>query len=204
MGLFNLFGKKEKESPSIGYDEDGDELVTVTIKKSQLEFINDLAAFSDKLHTTPEGERIRREIAEAQAQQEADHKEQQDRRLDALRERGVAVDSITVTKCRNDLFDIARTLCDVDLAELGPCEREVVTWQQLTKTGNVPKCVATYSSTWTIELSEFHRDFVTGEVGYLADGTPYTAWVSDLRGSGTYYKVKTVDGELALIAANPM
>lgn len=197
MGIFSLFGKRKREP-----QPDNDEWVNVQVKKSELESFNAAMEFADMLNA-PARERIRREFEEEERRRLAELEEQQARRMDALEEHGVSTDLITVDKGRADLFDMAMVLCDIDLSALGPCERESIEWKPLTRTGKVPKCVAVYHTHWHFWSEYSSAGCVACEVGYLADGTPYTAWINDLRGSGTFYKIKTVNGKLALIAETP-
>lgn len=203
MGIFNLFGKREKKPLEKAADED--ELVTVQIEvnRSQLGVLQDAMKLADLFYSSPSFEAERSRIEEEESRRLAELEEQQNRRMEALRERGVSVQEFSTAKGKDDLFRISEALCGLNLKALGPCERETIAWQKLTQTGKVPKCVAIYCTHWVIQEGEYHQSYVTCEVSYLADGTPYAAWINDLRGSGTYYKVKTVDGELALVAENP-
>lgn len=199
MGIFSYF-KKRGTKPQL---DDGEELVTVQVKKSDFEAFDQLMAIANLSDDSPEAEERRRKFEDEERRHLAELEEQQARRKAALEDRGVSVDSITVDKGRADLFDMAKVLCGMNLSSLGPCEREVIDWKPLTGTGKVPKCVATYNTYWDFWNEYSRGGVVTCEVSYLADGTPYTAWINDLRGSGTFYKIKTVDGKLALIAENP-
>lgn len=203
MKIFDLFAKNWKEDKESSVNRGDDEFVTVKVKKSELDSFNSVMGFIDAISDSPEREKARRELEEEERRNLANLEEQQLRRKEALNSLGVDVDCITLDKCRSELFSIAKTLCDIDLPSLGPCERETVYWQALTRTGKAPKCVATYNTHWVFWEGGFRRGSVTCEVGYLSDGTPYTAWINDLRGSGTFYKIKTVDGKLELIAATP-
>lgn len=198
MGIFSIFGKRGK-----GPRHDNDETVTVQVKKSELEAFNTMVALADAFEDSPEAEELMREREKDERRVLAELKEQQRRRKAALKDHGVRTGLITVAKGRADLFDMAKELCGIDLSALGPCESESVNWKPLTKTGKVPKCVATYTTHWHFWTRVSSAGVVTCEVSYLADGTPYTAWINDLRGSGTFYKIKTVDGKLALVAENP-
>jgi hypothetical protein len=199
MGLFSLFGKKKRE-PQL---DDEDELVNVQVKRSDLESFNFVMALADAFNDSPEAEARRREAEDEERRILAELEEQQTRRKAALEDRGVRTDLVTIDKGRADLFDMAEVLCGIDLSAIGPCEREVVDWKPLTKTGKVPKCVATFNTHWSFWNKYSSAGVVSCEVSYLADGTPYAAWISDLRGSGTFYKIKTVNGKLALVAENP-
>ena len=198
MGIFSLFGKRGK-----GPRSDSDEWVSVQVKKSELESFDNFMALANAYSDSPEAEEHRRKFEEEERRVLADLKDQHRRRQPALNDRGVRTNLIPVANGLAHLFDMAEALCGIDLSALGPCERESVNWKPLTGTGKVPKCVATFTTHWDF-WNEFSRGgVVTCEVSYLADGTPYTAWINDLRGSGTFYKIKTVDGKLALIAENP-
>lgn len=198
MGIFNFIGKRIKADQTATASGKSDETVTIEIEATRPELEKLAAAISlveafDGEQADEDERRILEELAE-----------QQERRKLALADRGVDVDAVTIEKCRGDLLDIASSLCGLDLEALGACERESIDWKQLTSTGKVPKCVATFNTHWYTGVRYgCGCNPITCEVSYLADGTPYAAWVSDLRG-GTYYKIKTVDGELALIAANPV
>lgn len=203
MALFNLFGSRKKNEQRAQETENKDEFVTVQVKKSELDAFNTMMALSKIFEDSPEAERRVREIEEENARIEREVDEQFIRRREALERQGVPVDSITIEKCRKDLFKTVSALCHIDFEDFGPCEREIIAWQTLTKTGKVPKCVAHYCVIWPTWDDKYKVGPVSCEVGYLADGTPYTAWVSDHRLTKTYYSIKIVDGELALVAENP-
>lgn len=199
MGIFSLFGKRKREP----LPEENDEVVNVQVKKSDLDAFSFMMGLIDASSDSPEAEERRRELEEEERRNLAKLEEQQARRKAALEEHGVSTDLITVDKGRADLFDMAMVLCGIDLSSLGPCEREVIDWKPLTRTGKVPKCVATYNTYWQFWNKYSSAGIVTCEVSYLADGTPYAAWINDLKDSRNFYKIKTVEGKLALIAETP-
>ena len=199
MDIFGIFKKRKRGARP----DESDELVNVQVRKSELDAFNFVMALADSVSDSPEAEAASREAEEEERRILAELEEQQTRRKTALEDRGVRTDLVTIDKGRADLFDMAEVLCGIDLSALGSCEREVVDWKPLTKTGKVPKCVATFNTHWSFWNKYSCAGVVTCEVSYLADGTPYAAWINDLRGSGTFYKIKTVNGKLALVAENP-
>ena len=204
MGLFNLFGSSRKKDQEKQKEGGKDEWVTVEVRKSQLDDLNEALELASILENSEELEELYQKIKEDEARAEREYEEQQMRRKEALEERGVLVGSITVEKGRKDLFETVGGLCRINFKKLGPCEREVVAWQALTKTGKVPKCVAHYVMMWPVWDGYSRKGPLVCEIGYLADGTPYTAWVSDSKLTKTYYNIKMVDGELAVVAKNPI
>lgn len=194
MGIFSIFKKGKKAAPA---DIGDDELITVEIEatRSQFDMLTAAVQIVEAYDPVKADEETQRILAELE--------EQQSRRRAALSDLGVPVDLITLDKCRGESFDIAKRLCGLDFEALGAFERDSINWQPPTRTGKVPKCVAIYCIFWDTYKGREHVGCVTCEVSYLADGTPYAAWINDLRNTKTYYKMKMADGELALIAATP-
>lgn len=194
MGIFSIFKKGKKAAPA---DIRDDELITVEIEatRSQFDMLTAAVQIVEAYDPVKADEETQRILAELE--------EQQSRRRVALSDLGVPVDLITLDKCRGETFDIAKRLCGLDFEALGAFERDSINWQPPTRTGKVPKCVAIYCIFWDTYKGGEHVGCVTCEVSYLADGTPYAAWINDLRNTKTYYKMKMADGELALIAATP-
>lgn len=194
MGIFSIFKKGKKVAP---VDIGDDELITVEIEatRSQFDMLTAAVQIVEAYDPVEADEETQRILAELE--------EQQSRRRAALSDLGVPVDLITLDKCRGETFDIAKRLCGLDFEALGAFERDSINWQPPTRTGKVPKCVAIYCIFWDVYKGRDRVGCVTCEVSYLADGTPYAAWINDMRNTNTYYKMKMVDGELALIAATP-
>ena len=197
MGIFSIFARRNKDNQPATTAAKDEELVTIEIEATRAELEKLATAMSmiesyDEERAAEDEQRVLAELAE-----------QQERRKAALAAIGVDTDCITLDKCRGETFDIAKRLCGLDFEALGAFERDSINWQPLTRTGKVPKCVAIYCIFWDTYKGRDRVGCVTCDVSYLADGTPYAAWINDMRNTNTYYKMKMVDGELALIAATP-
>lgn len=136
----------------------------------------------------------------AHDEQEAAYMREQVETHRALADAGANVEAIDAARVLADARDIADGLCRARIGDAAkPCE-PLIDWRPLTKSGKLPKCVARATAVW----DRPNGDSVIVHMGYTADARPYTAdvhiWTAGERYS---YKIRTVDGELAVAGEGP-
>lgn len=113
----------------------------------------------------------------------------------ALKDAGVCVGRLTANKVTEDAREVANRFCKVRIHDDKKPSQASIKWQNLTKTGKVPKKVAET----TVVYDWRSGDSVIVHVWYLSTFEPYAAdayvWLKD---GCREYMIRTVDGEMAV------